>query len=171
MNASKTEENMNDAQAVPNLPMTIHAQYIKDASFENPNAPDSFKPGLPAPETSIDMNIEVNGIESDAVPHLYEVQLIIKVATKREDSTVFIAELTYGTAVSLQDVAQDKHHPMLLIHTPSYMFPFARAIISEMVQQGGYPPLLLNPVNFRQMYLNRFGNAPEGEDVNQAADL
>lgn len=160
---------MSDDSQAPNLPMTIHAQYIKDLSFENPNAPHSMRSNQEPPTMGIDINLDAAKIESDKISDFYEVQMILKVTAERPQGIVFVTELTYAAAVSLQDVDEDKHHAMLLVQTPHYLFPFARFILSDTVQRSGFPPLLLNPVNFRQMYLQRFGKAPD-DDVNEAVE-
>lgn len=161
-----TGENEDNPQKAPGLPLVIHSQYIKDFSFENPNAPQSLFPNQEAPKMDIDINIDAAKIDHDKIDNLYEVQLFLKVKAERPQGAVFIAEMAYAATVSLNGVPEEKHHPLLLMQTPHYMFPYARQILSDIVQQGGYPPLLLSPVNFRQMYFNRFGNAPEG-DVNE----
>lgn len=161
-----TGENADNPQSAPGLPLVIHSQYIKDLSFENPNAPQALFPNQENPKMDIDINLDAVRIEHDQVENLYEVQLQLKVQAARPQGTVFIVEMVYAAAVSLNNVPEEKHHPMLMAQTPHYLFPYARQILSEIVQQGGYPPLLLSPVNFRQMYLNRFGNAPAG-DINE----
>ena len=161
-----TGETQDNPQAAPGLPVAIHSQYIKDLSFENPNAPESLFPGQENPKMDVDINLNAEKIEHEKVENLYEIELLLKVKAERPEGTVFIVEMSYAAAVSLNGVPEDKHHPMLMAQIPHYIFPYARQILSEVVQQGGYPPLLLSPVNFRQMYFNRFGDAPSG-DINE----
>ena len=88
---------------------------------------------------------------------MYEVLLSISVEATREGKPVFIAEVQYGITASVgKSVPQEQIHPLLLIEVPRLAFPFARQILSEMAVQGGYPPLLLTPVNFQQLYVERF---------------
>lgn len=140
------------------LPVNIHAQYIRDLSFENPNAPQALRGGQGAPEMDINIGMDAREIEIEGFSNGYEVALNVKASAKRKDETVFIAELQYGVTVSIGDkVPEDTHHPLLFIEIPRLAFPFARQILSDLTVAGGYPPLLLNPVDFHALYMQRFG--------------
>jgi len=140
------------------MPVTIHAQYVRDLSFENPNAPESLRPAGNGPEMDINIGMDARKIEDKDLNNLYEVVLNIRAAANRGEDPVFIAELQYGVTVSIGDeVPEDNHHPLLLIEIPRMAFPFVRQIMSDVTVQGGYPPLLLNPVDFHALYMNRFG--------------
>ena len=147
-------------QSIPsqNQPYTIHAQYVRDASFENPNAIDVLRSNQALPEMDVNIGMDARKIEGSNFPNFYEVALNIRTEAKRGDDTIFIAELQYGVAVSIDNsVPQDSHHPLLLIEVPRIAFPYARKIISDLTVDGGYPPLLLNPVDFQALYVQRFG--------------
>lgn len=154
---SNTEINQasTDIQA-KGLPLVIHAQYIKDVSFENPNAPTTLMPGRSGPEMDININLGAREIEDEKQKDLYEVTLMLSATAKKDDLVYFIAEVQYCALASLNDVPENQHHPMLFIEVPKLMFPFARQILSDLSSQGGYPPLLLNPVDFHAMYIERF---------------
>ncbi|MCD8571642.1 MAG: protein-export chaperone SecB [Alphaproteobacteria bacterium] len=139
-----------------NLPIAIHAQYVKDLSFENPNTPESLRGGKNMPVMDVNIGMDARKIPDDKMPFLYEVVLNVRAEAKREDKVVFIAELQYGVTVSLNDLPEDNHHPVLLIEIPRLAFPYARQILSDVTVQGGYPPLLLNPVDFQALYMDRF---------------
>ena len=124
-------------QTMQNLPLRVHAQYIRDVSFENTDA---------------------KGI--------YEVALKVTVNATRDEKTVFIAEVEYGAVVELSQVPEEKHHPLLLIEVPRMMFPYVRQIMSDLTQNGGYPPLMLNPVDFGQIYMQRFAKQNTTTDKN-----
>ncbi len=112
--------------------------------------------------------MDAREIPSDKIKDLYEVALTISATATREDQTVFIAEVNYGVTVSVaEEVPQDSHHPLLLIEIPRMAFPFARQIMANMTSQGGYPPLLLTPVDFQALYMERFKK--EIEEARQAA--
>lgn len=150
------------------LPITIHAQYVRDLSFENPLAPNSMRAGLTMPEMNVNIGMDARSIEDKEIKNLYEVALTVSAAAKRDDETVFIAELVYGVTVSIGDVVpEDQHHPLLLIEIPRIAFPFARQILATLTSQGGYPPLLLTPVDFQALYMERFKK--EIEESRQAA--
>jgi|GEM_PF-42565 len=139
-----------------NLPITIMAQYVKDISFENPNSPESLRTEGGAPEMDVNIGMDARKIPDDEFPNLYETVLSVQAKATRGDNTVFIAELQYGVTTSLNDVPEDQHHPLLLIEIPRMAFPFVRQILSDLTTQGGYPPLLLNPVDFQALYMDRF---------------
>ncbi|GJL86275.1 MAG: hypothetical protein DHS20C02_20500 [Micavibrio sp.] len=146
-------------QKIDNLPLVIHGQYIRDASFENPNAPQALRAGQPAPKMNVNFGLDARTLNEEGLENMFEVLLSISVEAKRDDKSVFIAEVQYGTTVSVgQGVPQEQIHPLLLIEVPRLAFPFARQILSELAVQGGYPPLLLSPVNFQQLYVERFKN-------------
>ncbi|MBN8520467.1 MAG: protein-export chaperone SecB [Alphaproteobacteria bacterium] len=147
----------------PGLPVVLHAQYVKDLSFENPNATDMLRPGLQPPEMDMNIDIESKQIEERETAFVHEVLLKITVTAKRGEKTVFIAEVIYGSILSLQkDVPSARAHAILFVDIPQILFPFARHAIAMATQSGGYPPLLLNPVDFRGLYLARFAPANDG---------
>ena len=129
--------------------MQINAQYIKDFSFENPNAPTSLQPKT---EPNVEVNVDVQAISlSD---HVYEVSLTTSVTGRDESQVLFIIELIYAGIFTFHGEGDENIQPALLIDCPQLLFPFARSIISNMTQNGGFPPLLLQPVNFAQLYIN-----------------
>ncbi len=139
-----------------NMPIVIHAQYVKDLSFENPNSPDSLRGQAEPPEMEVNIGMDARKLPDDKMKNLFEVALNVRAVAKRGDDTVFIAELQYGMTVSLNDIPEDQQHPILLIEIPRMAFPYARQILSELTIQGGYPPLLLSPVDFHALYVDRF---------------
>lgn len=139
-----------------NLPVMIHAQYVKDLSFENPAAPFSLRAGLAQPKVDMHITLDAKKIEDEQVNALYEVSLRLSAKAIRGEETLYIAEVLYGVAASLPQVAEEHHHPLLLVEIPKLAFPFARKILADLVQDGGYPPLLLGPVDFAGMYVSRF---------------
>ncbi len=128
--------------------LRILAQYVKDASFENPNAPNSLRSGQDAP--AIDVNVEVKGAPIDQ--GTAEVTIIIGASAKRGEETSFIVELEYSGLFAFANVPADQLQALLLIECPRLLFPFARQIISDLTQQGGFPPLMLEPIDFAQLY-------------------
>ena len=149
------------------LPVTIHAQYVKDLSFENPHAPESMRAGQKQPEIQIQINMDARDIQSDKLNNLYEVTLSVRAEAARDDNPVFIAEVFYGITVQVgEQVDKDKHHPLLLIEIPKYAFPYVRKIVSDLAIDGGYPPLLLTPVDFHALYMKKF--ASEGKETDAA---
>jgi preprotein translocase subunit SecB len=122
-------------------------QYIKDFSFENPNAPRSLILKQ-APNISININVSAEGIN----PNQYSVELTLRGQALDEENPVFVFELIYGGVFEIQGVPQEHLQPVLLIECPALLFPFARNIIAEAVRQGGFPPIYLDPIDFNGLY-------------------
>lgn len=147
--------------------ITLHAQYTKDLSFEAPSTPRVFallqqKP----PEITVAIDVRAVGLQ----PDVYEVILRIKSECKSGDTVGFILELVYGGAFTLK-VPAESLEPVLLIECPRLLFPFARYIVSDVTRDGGFPPLLIAPVDFVQMYRDRklAQAAPGSAPVNPGA--
>lgn len=156
--SAATSQKNNEPGVAADLPINIHAQYIRDLSFENPNAPETLRGGQGLPEMDISIGMDARDLPMEGVTNGYEVVLNVRAVAKRKEEIVFIAELQYGVTLSIgEEIPKDTHHPLLFIEIPRLAFPFARQILSDITVQGGYPPLLLNPVDFHALYLQRFG--------------
>ncbi len=140
----------------PAMPINILAQYVRDMSFENPGAPDSLRGGRTPPEMDINIGMDARRIPDETLENLYEVVLNIRAIALHGEMPLFIAELLYGVTVTISNVPEEHHHPILLMEVPRLAFPYARQIMSDMTVQGGFPPLMLNPVDFQALYLERF---------------
>ncbi len=135
--------------------LNVLAQYIKDFSFENPNAPASLAPSEQQPQIGIQINVHANKMgDTD-----YEVALKIEgSADQTEGGVLFHFELVYGGVFRVQNIPEDSIHPLVMIECPRLLFPFAREIIASAVRAGGYPPLLLDPVDFVGLYRQNMAN-------------
>ena len=138
--------------------LAIHRQYIKDLSFENPNAPAAYD--LFAEEgPEIEVNVEMNVVELSASIH--EVVVAISAKATKDGMTAFVVELQYGGVATVGEGASPRQvEQILLIEVPRHLFPFMRAIIANTTRDGGFPPLLLNPIDFGQVYRDRKAAAP-----------
>lgn len=148
---------------------TIHTQYIKDMSVENPNAPRVFMEMKEAPEVSVNLDVNVQQIQGDT----YEVALEVEVTATADEKTAFVIELNYGGLVSLENAQdQQQREGLLLIETPQFLFPFARAIISAATRDSGFPPLLVSPIDFVRLYYERRAKAQQqaGQQTGQQAE-
>jgi preprotein translocase subunit SecB len=134
-----------DPQQAPQL--NVLAQYVKDFSFENPNAPRSLQPSQTQPAINIQINVNAAPIQSD-----YEVELKIEGTAEIGSTMLFAFDLVYGGVFRIQNIPQDQIHPVLMIECPRLLFPFAREIIATGVRNGGFPPLYIDPVDFVGMY-------------------
>lgn len=143
-----TEETPGEPQAVEAPMLRILAQYTKDQSFENPHAPESLRTGQEAPAINIGIEIGRQMFDDDTV----EVTLMLRADARRGDKVVFIAELEYAGLFAFAGVNVDQIQPMILIECPRLLFPFARQIMAEMTQNGGYPPIMLEPPDFAAMF-------------------
>jgi preprotein translocase subunit SecB len=129
------------------LQLIINAQYIKDLSFENPRAPHTLMQPPSTPAVEINVDVKAQGLS----PETFEVVLTIKASAKTEAETLFLVELTYGAVVTARNLTQEMVAPVLLVETPRLMFPFARNIIADATRDGGYPPLMINPIDFTEL--------------------
>jgi preprotein translocase subunit SecB len=144
----------------------VMAQYIKDLSFENPNAPASLQ-GSNGAKPAIDVNVNVGVRQMN--DEVYEVDLKISATASNtpaeggESQVSFVVELSYGALFGIRNVPQEAVKAFLLVQAPMLMFPFARRIIADASRDGGYPPLLLEPINFDALY--RAQQAQEGQQA------
>jgi len=133
--------------------VSILTQYIKDLSFENPNAPGSLQSET-APR--IDINVNVNAKRGG--DNVYEVELKINAKAMTGDQVSFVIDLLYAGLFGLSNVPDEALEPFLLIEAPRIIFPFARRIIADSVRDGGFPPLMLDPIDFASLYMAQQGN-------------
>ena len=127
--------------------LIVQAQYVKDLSFENPRAPQSLmQPGGP-PEVQIGVDVKARNLG----PETFEVLLSINVSAKAGGEPVFIVELAYGAVVAVKGASEASLTNLVLVETPRVIFPFARAIIADATRDGGFPPLLINPIDFAEL--------------------
>ena len=130
--------------------LRVLAQYVKDLSFENPTASTSARGGESAP--AIEMGIDVNARPLGGEGESYEVDLRIGAKATRGDDVMFITELVYSGVFQFVNVAKEDIEPLLLIECPRLLFPFSRRMLAEVTREGGYPPLLVDPIDFAQLY-------------------
>ena len=133
--------------------LTVNSQYIKDLSFENPNSPESLtnKDGLPQ------INVDINVFAKPLNRNLYEVTLSINGKATKKDLKVFELELAYAGLFSLPDINlnNDKEKKIMLIEAPQLLFPYARSIVSNVTRDGGFMPLIIQPIDFDLLYESR----------------
>jgi preprotein translocase subunit SecB len=139
----------NGEQAEPGI--RILAQFIRDLSMENPRAPEALRPAQSQPQ--IDLNVEMNARARE--DGFFEVDLKLSAKAATGDGPLFIVELLYGGVFQITGASQEEIEPILLIECPRYLFPFARRIIAEVTSEGGFPPFLLDPIDFAAVYQAR----------------
>ncbi len=124
-------------------------QYVKDLSFENPNAPLSLQ--SPGENPNIEVAVNVGGSKLDE--QNYEVVLNLSVSAKSKNSSIYEIELAYAGLFRLVNFPQEAMEPLLLIKCPDLIFPFVRRLIVDLTREGGFPPLMLNPFDFENLYV------------------
>ena len=139
----------------------ILAQFIRDLSFENPRAPDSLR-AVGGQPPQIDMGVEMNA--KGRPDGLFEVDLKLSCRADRNGEAVFQIELLYGGLFQIQGVPAEEMETVLLIECPRFLFPFARRIISDLTTEGGFPPFMIDPIDFQGIYFQRkaAGEQPGG---------
>ena len=154
----------NQAQgAAPQL--SVLTQYIKDFSFENPNSPNSLLPKEKQPEINININVSANPMsETD-----FEVVLHLEAKAGQGKDMMFNAVLSYAGIFRLVNIPEEAKHPAVLIECPRLLFPFARHIISDATRNGGFPPLMIDPVDFARLYQSRMAQAAQSAQATEGA--
>lgn len=146
---AETPDNIQENQQIS---VSILAQYVKDLSFENPNAPHSLQQ-LPdiQPQIGVNVNVGARKMSDDA----YEVDLKIDATAKQNGETAFVVDLLYSGLFRIQNLPADQLEPFLVVSAPSLLFPFARRVIADATRDGGFPPLMLEPMDFGGLYLQQ----------------
>jgi preprotein translocase subunit SecB len=145
--------------AMPQIGVIV--QYVKDFSFENPHAPRSLAPATTQPNIGIQINVDAAPMsETD-----FEVVLRLEGKAESADTVLYSFELVFGGVFRILNVPADSLQPFVMIECPRLLFPFAREIIATAVRNGGFQPLLLNPIDFADLYRQRLaaaqGSAPQ----------
>lgn len=139
---------MSDQQAQPVF--SIEKLYVKDLSLELPNAPQIF---LERDQPEIDMQIRT---EAQAIDDgIFENVLVVTVQAKLGEKTVFLAEVSQAGIFQIRDVPAEDLEPILGVACPNILFPYAREVVSDVVSRAGFPPVILAPINFEALYLQR----------------
>lgn len=157
INTPVEDEELGDI-TIEDAPLDITHQYVKDLSFESPQTPKFVVEADATPETSIHINAKSKPVGNKR----FEVTLLLEANARCNEEVVFVAELHYSGHVVIGNVPDEHIQPLLLIEAPRLLFPFARQILSDTVRNGGFPPLLINPVDFMDIYAH--GTAIDSED-------
>ncbi|MFW0777815.1 MAG: protein-export chaperone SecB [Rickettsiales bacterium] len=141
-----TEEKNTPTQ---NPSFMVKGQYIKDLSFENPHAPQSLNAATKQP--SIDVNVDLKAQKLQE--NIYEMTLHISAKASSDGNTLFLVDLAYAGIFQVAGVAEDRIEPLVMIDCPFVLFPFARRVIADVTRDGGFPPLMLDPIDFHALFL------------------
>jgi preprotein translocase subunit SecB len=138
---------------------SLIGQYIRDMSFENPGAPGSIMLGGPNPNFQVGINVGVKKQADD----LYAVEITLNAKADREKNVLFNVELIYGGVFRMQNIPEKDLAPLLLVECPRLIFPFARQVLATITQQGGFPPLMMEPVDFQAIYLQNLRSLQDAQ--------
>ena len=138
-------------QPAPEIRML--AQYVKDASFENPRVPDQLPSSFTSPEININVNVNARALNEDQSD--FEIELGLEAKGQQDGKTIFLVELVYAARIAVRNVPDEMKPPLTLIEGPRMIFPFARRILADLVRDGGFPPLLIEPIDFAALYRHR----------------
>lgn len=154
--------------AAPNqgggFPLTVVTQYVKDLSFENPGGPDSLLALKDVPHGTVRVDVRVQPRN----PPEIEIVLFLAVEAKAGDKVVYMTECEYGGIFRLGRVAQESVLPLIMIEAPRLLFPFARQVIAHAIIAGGFPPLLINPIDFAALYRDKRDELMKQAEANKA---
>jgi len=151
------------------MPLVVNIQYVKDLSFEVPGAPAVYMQPQGQPQVNLNLDVQANRLDPNQ--HVYEVSLVIRAEAKQTPAAgpngaappaadanapmLFMAELTYAGVFTLGAVQDNLVEPLLLVEAPRLLFPFARNILAEITRDGGFPPVLLQPLDFVALWQSR----------------
>ena len=144
----------------------VVAQYVKDLSFENPNAPAVYQ-WQSQPQMDVQFNIGASQVGQD----VHEVSLKIDITANATEGTAFKIELVYAGLFALRNIPAEQMQPFMLAEAPRILFPFARRIIADATLDAGFPPLLLDPIDFAGLYMQRAAQQQAEETGGQAGDV
>lgn len=143
----------------PTAPLVVNIQYVKDLSFEVPGAPAIYTQLRNPPRVDINLDVQARRIQEGQ--DVFEVVLAIRAEASEatesgtDGQRVFVAELAYGGVFTLTGIPEDNIEPVLLVECPRLLFPFARNVLSETTREGGFPPVLLQPIDFVALWQSR----------------
>ena len=149
-----------EARAATGAQLSVRAQYVKDLSFESPGAPQSLQGPGQNPQLKVGVNVNAGPRGDDA----YEVALHIEAHAKSDAGVIYNAELVYGGLFRLRNIPEHLLQPVLFVDCPTILFPFVRRVLADVVRDGGFPPLMLDPIDFARLYTQ---NMPRGENGEQ----
>lgn len=152
------------AAAAPGL--VVNAQYLKDLSFENPRAPHVLANLQTPPGVQVNVDVQAERLGEE----VFEVSLRIRGEATKDEETVFVVESVFAGVFTVTGAPAEALRPILLIEAPRLLFPFARAIVADATRNGGYPPLLVNPVDFVDLYRRRVAAEQSAKSEEEADD-
>ena len=131
--------------------LQVMAQFVRDLSFESPNAPKALQ--TPGANPKLDLNINAQATKRS--DEIFEVALHFEARGTSDDGVIYNIELVYAGLFKIENIPEQALEPFLLVNCPSILFPFVRRIAADLTREGGFPPLLLDPFDFASLYVRR----------------
>ena len=151
------KNNQKDQNGKNNFQFIINAQYLKDFSFESPKSPQSLRTFNEKPDIKIDVDVNTRSLK-DHGEDVFEVDLTLKGTTNMNKECVFLVEGTYSGIFTIKNAPEDVLKKILLIECPKFLFPFLRTIIGNSTRDGGFPPLMITPIDFVALFESKNKN-------------
>lgn len=142
----------------------VTGQYVKDLSFENPGAPGTLVSMDEKPQIEVNIDLGAKKMRDD----LYEVTLHINAKAKSKDKSVFLVDLAYAGIFTLMNIPEERLEQILMVDCPFILFPYARRVVSDVTRDGGFPPLMLEPIDFFSMFRRKKEAAAAEEGKKEA---
>ncbi len=133
----------------------ILAQFIKDLSFESPNTPQSLRGPGEDPNLRVNFTVGAEKVEED----VFEVVINFEADATNKAGAIYKLEMIYGGLFQLQNLPEHIRHPVLFVNCPTLLFPFLRRIVADLTREGGFPPLMLDPIDFGALYQQNLDQA------------
>ncbi len=142
--------------------LSVLAQYVKDFSFESPGAPQTLQGPGQNPQLQVGVNVNAGPRGED----IYETVVHLEAHAKSDDGVIYNVEIDYGWLFRIRNVPEKMLQPVLFVDCPTLLFPFLRRVVADVVRDGGFPPLMLDPIDFGRLYaqnLSKGGETAEGQ--------
>jgi preprotein translocase subunit SecB len=146
-----TDGGQSGEKKVRQIEAQVVGQFVKDLSFENPNVEKFLSAPSDAPNIKLEINVAAKRLQDD----LFESAIDFKATASVKDGTIYHLEIVYAGIFRLRNVPNEMLEPFLVINCPRLIFPFLRRLVADLTREGGYPPLLLDPIDFAQLYMRR----------------
>jgi len=156
-----SENYLEDSELAPHI--SIVSQYIKDFSFENPEAPKSLMKFEKTPQVELALDLKITRLPEEE--NTFEVTLQVEAEAKADGMKLFLVELVYAGIFTLINIPEDQVEPALAIHCPAMLFPFARRIIADVTQDSGFQPLRIDPIDFGRLYQQKLMEGEASEQL------
>ena len=162
---NKKDKKETNGNATPEqAQFSVLGQFIKDLSFESPNTPESLRGPGDDPNLQVNVTVEADKIDGG----IYEVLINFEADATNKAGAIYKLELVYGGLFRLENMPDHIKHPVLFVNCPTLLFPFLRRIVADLTREGGFPPLMLDPIDFASLYKQNLEQANAGKKQDKA---